>query len=154
MRLALIANLCLLVSAFCLLAQEAPQPATAQTSAQTPAPALQPAASAAMPPSEEFVKAVYFGKKFSEIKDYATAYQQFAKADTLQPDVPGVLYNMGVLLARTGRFSEAQAKVDRYNQLFPGGAEKPLVARLQLELQFQRELQKKRQVDDEYTAIF
>jgi tetratricopeptide (TPR) repeat protein len=150
MRPALIANLCLLLSAFCLLGQEPPQPAPAQT----PAPALQPAASAAMPPSEEFVKAVYFGKKFAEIKDYASAYQQFAKADLLQPDVPGVLYNMGVLLARTGRFSEAQAKVDRYNQLFPTGAEKPLVARLQLELEFERELQKKRQVDEEYTAIF
>ncbi|HEX3066981.1 MAG TPA: tetratricopeptide repeat protein [Thermoanaerobaculia bacterium] len=144
----LIANVCVLLSAFCLLAQEAPQPAPAQT------PALQPAASAAMPPSEEFVKAVYFGKKFAEIKDYASAYQQFAKADLLQPDVPGVLYNMGVLLARTGRFSEAQAKVDRYNQLFPNGAEKPLVARLQLELEFEREVQKKRQVDEEYTAIF
>jgi Flp pilus assembly protein TadD len=144
---ALVANLCLLLSAFCLYGQ---QPAPAQT----PAPALQPAASAAMPPSEEFVKAVYFGKKFAEIKDYASAYQQFAKADLLQPDVPGVLYNMGVLLARTGRYSEAQAKVDRYNQLFPTGSEKPLVARLQLELEFERELQKKRQVDEEYTAIF
>jgi tetratricopeptide (TPR) repeat protein len=144
---ALIASLGLLFSAFGLIAQE-PQPAPA------PTPALQPAASAAMPPSEEFVKAVYFGKKFAEIKDYASAYQQFAKADLLQPDVPGVLYNMGVLLARTGRFSEAQAKVDRYNQLFPSGPEKPLVARLQLELEFERELQKKRQLDEEYTAIF
>jgi len=107
-----------------------------------------------MPPSEEFVKAVYFGKKFADMKDYANAYQQFAKADGLQPDVRGVLYNMGVLLARAGRFSESQAKVDRYNQLFPAGAEKPLVARLQLELEFERELQKKRQTDEEYTALF
>jgi tetratricopeptide (TPR) repeat protein len=147
---AVIANLCLLLSAFCLVAQEPPQPAPAQT----PAAAVHPVASAAMPPSEEFVRAVYFGKKFAEIKDYASAYQQFAKADLLQPDVPGILYNMGVLLARTGRYSEAQAKVDRYNQLFPSGAEKPLVARLQLELEFERELQKKRQADDDYTAIF
>ncbi|MDP9361884.1 MAG: tetratricopeptide repeat protein [Acidobacteriota bacterium] len=115
---------------------------------------MQPPASAAMPPSEEFVKAVYFGKKFADMKDYVTAYQQFAKADALQPDVPGVLYNMGVLLARAGRYSEAQAKVDRYNQLFPSGAEKPLVVKLQLELEFERELQKKRQIDEEYTAIF
>jgi tetratricopeptide (TPR) repeat protein len=124
---------------------------------QSPPPALTPqppAPSAAMPPSEEFVKAVYFGKKFADMKDYTTAYQQFAKADALQPDVPGVLYNMGVLLARAGRYSEAQAKVDRYNQLFPGGAEKPLIAKLQLELEFERELQKKRQIDEEYTAIF
>jgi len=75
-----------------------------------------------MPPSEEFVKAVYFGKKFADRKDYAAAYENYAKADALQPDVPAVLYNMGVLLARTGRFSEAQSKVDRYNQLFPNGA--------------------------------
>lgn len=133
------------------VAQEAPPPA--------PAPAPPPAApqqssSAAMPPSEEFVKAVYFGKKFADMKDYANAYQQFAKADVLQPDVPGVLYNMAVLLARAGRFSEAQSKVDRYNQLFPAGAEKALVAKLQLELQFERELQKKRQTDEDYTALF
>ncbi len=117
-------------------------------------PALQTAGSASMPPSEEFVKAVFFGKKFADMKDYTTAYQQFAKADALQPDVPAVLYNMGVLLARTGRFSEAQAKVDRYNQLYPAGAEKALVAKLRLELEFEREVQKKRQTDEDYTAIF
>jgi Flp pilus assembly protein TadD len=122
--------------------------------AVTPTPAPQPAATAAMPPSEEFVKAVYFGKKFADRKDYAAAYQNYAKADSLQPDVPGVLYNMGVLLARAGRFSEAQAKVDRYNQLFPNGAEKALVAKLQLDLEFERELQKKRQADEEYTGLF
>ena len=146
MRIVIAASFCLLLSAFSFSAQ-APPPAP--TPAQTAAPA-----SAAMPPSDEFVKAVYFGKKFADMKDYATAYLQYAKADALQPDVPGVLYNMGVLLARAGRFSEAQAKVDRYNQLFPAGAEKALIARLQLELEFERELQKKRQTDEEYTAIF
>jgi tetratricopeptide (TPR) repeat protein len=150
MKPVIAANFCFLLSVFCLSAQE-PQPPPA---GQTPPNATQPAASAAMPPSEEFVKAVYFGKKFADMKDYATAYQQFAKADSLRPDEPGVLYNMGVLLARAGRYSEAQAKVDRYNQLFPAGAEKLLVAKLQLELEFERELQKKRQIDEEYTAIF
>jgi Flp pilus assembly protein TadD len=126
------------------LAQEPPAP--------QPAPAPPP--SAAMPVSEDFTKAVYFGKKFAEMKDYANAYQQFAKADSLQPDHPQVLYNMAVLLAKSGRFSESQAKVDRYNQLFPAGAEKPMVTNLQLELEFQRELQKKRQVEQEYTELF
>src|SRR5881392_1529339 len=111
------------------LAQQTPSPPPAPA----PTPAPQPAAAAAMPPSEEFVKAVYFGKKFADRKDYAAAYTNYAKADSLQPDVPGVLYNMGVLLARAGRFSEAQAKVDRYNQLFPNGVEKPLVTKLQLD---------------------
>src|SRR2546423_10958991 len=84
-------------------------------------------APAAMPYSEEFAKAVFFGKKFADMKDYTAAYQQFAKADSLQPDVPGVLYDMAALRAKAGRYSEAQAKVDRYNQLFPAGAEKALV---------------------------
>jgi tetratricopeptide (TPR) repeat protein len=130
------------------LAQEAPPVA-----APAPAPVAQPA-SAAMPPSEDFVKALFFAKRFAGMRDYTAAYEQYAKADALQPDVPAVLYDMAVLLARSGRYSEAQAKVDRYNQLYPAGAEKPLVARLQLELEFQRELQKKRQTDEEYTSLY
>jgi Flp pilus assembly protein TadD len=117
-------------------------------------PATPPVAAPTSSASDEFAKAVFFGKKFFEMKDYTTAYQQFAKADSLQPDQPGVLYDMAMLLARAGRFSEAQSKVDRYNQLFPSGAEKPLAAKLQLELEFQRELQKKRQADGEYAELF
>src|SRR4051794_10387085 len=132
-----------------VLAQEPP--------AATPPPAAAPpaAAPAAAEASsaDDFAKAVYFGRKFFEMSDYGAAYQQFAKADALQPDQPGVLYDMAMLLARSGRYSEAQAKVDRYNQLYPGGAEKPLVAKLQLELEFQRELQKKRQADAEYGEL-
>jgi Flp pilus assembly protein TadD len=111
-------------------------------------------APAATTTADDFGKAVFFGKKFFEMKDYAMAYQQFAKADGLQPDNPGVLYDMAMLLARSGRYSEAQGKVDRYNQLFPAGTEKPLVAKLQLELEFQRELQKKRQADQEFAELF
>jgi tetratricopeptide (TPR) repeat protein len=103
---------------------------------------------------EEFTKAVFFGKKFADMKDYAAAYDQFAKADALVPDQAGVLYNMAVLLAKAGRYSEAQGKVDRYMQLFPAGAEKALMAKLQLELDFQRELQKKRQADQSYVELF
>ncbi len=80
---------------------------------------------------EEFTKAVFFGRKFFEMKDYASAYDQFAKADALQPDNPGVLYDMAVLLAKSSRYSEAQTKVDRYLQLFPAGTEKPLVSKLE-----------------------
>jgi len=126
----------LITSAFCLL-----------TSALLPSAFAQNA-------TDEFAKAVFFGQKFFAMKDYVAAYQQFAKADQIQPDNPGVLYDIALTLAKGGRFSEAQAKVDRYNQLFPNGTEKPLVAKLQLELEFRRELEKNRQADEEYAELF
>jgi len=128
----------LLVSGFLvspwLLAQEAQLPTTAN--------------------GDEFTKAVFFGKKFADLGEHASAYDQFARADALVPDQPAVLYNMAVVLARAGRYSESQVKADRYLQLFPAGAEQPLIAKLQLELEFQRELQKKRQSDQEYADLF
>ncbi|HEU4888961.1 MAG TPA: tetratricopeptide repeat protein [Thermoanaerobaculia bacterium] len=127
--------LLLVLLALSLGAQETPAPVDAAT-------------------EEEFIKAVFFGKKFADIADYTSAYDNFAKADTLKPDQPAVLYNMAVVLARAGRYSEAQVKVDRYLQLFPDGPEKANMAKLQLDLQFQRELQKKRQLDQEYLDLF
>lgn len=146
-------------------AQQVPPPATAvplanASTLETPATAPQqtapPVAAAPAGPTnaEEFVKAAFFGRKFFDMKDYASAYDQFAKADALQPDNPGVLYDMALLLAKSGRYSEAQTKVDRYLQLFPAGNERPLVTKLQLELEFQRELQKKRQADENYLELF
>ncbi len=130
-------SLLLVVFAITIGAQEAPAPAPATASTD-----------------EEFTKAAFFGRKFAELGEYASAYEQFAKADALKPDDPAVLYNMAVVLARAGRYSDAQVKVDRYAQLFPDGAERANVTKLQLELEFQRELQKKRQVDQEYSDLF
>ncbi|HEX8170132.1 MAG TPA: hypothetical protein VF824_06300 [Thermoanaerobaculia bacterium] len=118
-----------------LLAQEAPAPAPP-------------------PNDDEFTKAFYFGKKFADLGEYASAYEQFAKADALKRDQPAVVYDMAVVLARAGRYSDAQVAVERYNRLFPNGAEKAQVAKLQLELDFQRELQKKRQAEQEYADLF
>ena len=88
------------------------------------------------------------------MSEYDSAHEHYAKADALKPDQPAVLYNLAVILARAGRYSDAQVKVDRYLQLFPEGEEKANVAKLQLELEFQRELQKKRQADQEYADLF
>lgn len=123
-------------------AQDAPQQAA-------PAATSQQASS-----DEDFTKAAFFGKKFFELHEYGSAYEQFAKADELRPDQPAILYDMALVLAKAGRYSEAQVKVDRYNQLYPEGAEKAFVSKLQLELEFQRELQKKRQADEDYTEMF
>lgn len=119
-----------------------------------PLAALPLAAQDAPPADDEFTKAAFFGKKFADLGEYTSAYDQFAKADTIKPDQPAVLYNMAAILAKAGRYGEAQVKADRYNQLFPAGAEKPLVAKLLLELEFQRELQKKRQLDQNYADLF
>ncbi|HXG57809.1 MAG TPA: tetratricopeptide repeat protein [Thermoanaerobaculia bacterium] len=103
---------------------------------------------------EEYATAVYFAKKFFEMRDYVAAYEQLAKADAVLPDQPGVLYNMALILAKAGRYSDAQVKVDRYLQLFPNGAERESVLRLQLDLNFQRELQKRRLEDAGYVELF
>ena len=120
-----------------LAAQEPPQAAPTATNAE-----------------DEFTRSVFFGKKFADMGEYASAYEQYAKADAAKPDQAAVLYNMAVVLARAGRYSDAQVKVDRYQQVYPNGTEKPLIAKLQLELEFQRELQKKRQADQEYADLF
>ena len=111
-------------------------------------------AAAAVAQEDEFTKAVFFGKKFAEMGEYSSAVEQFLKAEAARPDQPGLLYNLAVVLARAGRYSDAQVKVDRYLELFPDGSEKANVARLQLELDFQRELQKKRQADQNYADLF
>lgn len=108
----------------------------------------------APPADDEFQKAVYFGKKFAEMGEYASAYEHLAKAEALKPDQSAVIYNMAVVLARAGRYVDAQVAVEKYQRLFPNGAEKPQVAKLQFELDFQRELQKKRQADQEYSELF
>jgi Tfp pilus assembly protein PilF len=149
----------LLIPFLAMLIQEPPpQPTPAAPPTMGPTPAAAPAANSApaINPavSDEFTKAVFFGRKFYELKDYASAFEQFAKADSLQADHPAVLYDMAVVLAKAGRYSEAQGKVDRYVQLYPAGAERPLVGKLQLELEFQRELQKKRQADADYVELF
>ncbi len=126
---------CILHSAFCIaaLAQQEPVP---------------------VPSDDEFAKAVFFGKKFAEMGEYSSAYEHLAKADALKPDQSAVVYNMAVVLTRAGRYVDAQVAVEKYQRLFPNGPEKALMAKLQFELDFQRELQKKRQADQEYADLF
>lgn len=135
--------LAILLLAFSVVAQE---PVT-QEPVTTPAP--DPAIA-----EDEFQKAVYFGKKFAEMGEYSSAYEHLAKAEALKPDQSAVIYNMAVVLARAGRYADAQVAVEKYQRLFPAGAEKPMVSKLQFELEFQRELQKKRQADQEYADLF
>jgi tetratricopeptide (TPR) repeat protein len=101
-------------------------------------------------PDDDFAKA----DRLFAAKDYTGAYAQLAKVERDQPDAPALLYDMALALAKAGRFTEAQSRLDRYEQLYPDGAEKPLAAKLRVELDFQRELQKKREVEQQYTELF
>lgn len=105
-------------------------------------------------PADDATKAFYFGKKYFELGEYGSAYDQFAKADTLRPDQPGLVYDMALTLAKAGRYAEAQTKADRYLQAFPSGQEKAQVTQLTFDLEFQREVLKKRQADQEYLELF
>lgn len=97
-----------------------------------------------------------FGKvdRLFAAKDYTGAYAQLALLERDQPDAPPLLYDMALTLAKAGRFTEALSRLDRYDQLYPDGAEKPLAAKLRVELDFQRELQKKREVEQQYADLF
>ncbi|HVT05283.1 MAG TPA: tetratricopeptide repeat protein [Thermoanaerobaculia bacterium] len=103
---------------------------------------------------EDFSKAVLFGKRFFERNDYSSSLEQFAKADAIFPDQSSVLYNTALVLTRLGRFTDAQARIDRYNQLFSKGPEAPMVAKLLLELDFEREVEKKQQANHDYVELF
>ncbi len=102
----------------------------------------------------EFNKAVFFGKKFYDIGDLSSAQTEFQKANELFPGHPAVLYDMAVIFARQQNFAAAQEKIDDYRRLHPEGQEMPMISRLQLELDFQRELEKKRQADHDYEELF
>ena len=103
---------------------------------------------------ENFTRAAAFGQKYFAIGEYASAYGEFVKAEEIQPANPGILFNTALLLARMGRYAEAQTKIDTYLKLHPSGAEIDKVKTLQLDLDFERELQKKAQETQSYVELF
>lgn len=103
---------------------------------------------------EEFTRAIVFGKRFFDIGDTKGALENYLRADSILPDQPGVLYNLAILMVKEGRYAEAHAKVERYLALFPEGAEIENLKRLQLELDFQKEVEKRQQETKNYVEIF
>src|SRR5437870_5514001 len=125
----------LLTSAFCLLPSALPQepPQSAPTSA-----------SASMPASEEFIRAVFIGKRFADMKDYEAAFRQveqeytdlfnrgrflyskndldaalelFQTAEQKRPTDPAPVYNQAVILEKLGDFGRATERFHRYEEL-------------------------------------
>ncbi|MGK2857765.1 MAG: tetratricopeptide repeat protein [Thermoanaerobaculia bacterium] len=103
---------------------------------------------------EEFGRAIVFGKRFFDIGDTKGALENYLRADAIFPDQPGVLYNLAILMVKEGRYAEAHARVERYLSLLPEGSEVENVKRLQLELDFQKEVEKRQQETKNYVEIF
>lgn len=103
---------------------------------------------------EEFSRAIAFGKRFFDIGDTKGALENYLLADSIFPDQPGVLYNLAILMVKEGRYAEAHARVERYLSLFPEGAEIESLKGLQLELDFQKEVEKRQQETKNYVEIF
>ena len=116
---------------------------------QTPAPA---------PPADtkqlELLRASTFAEKYFAIDDYASALEQYRRADALLPNHPAILFNTSLILSRMGRFAEAQEKIDQYLKLYPAGQEIDQVQKLRIDLDFERELQQKAQETQSYVELF
>lgn len=103
---------------------------------------------------DEFVRAAKFGTRYFELGELSSAYERFQEANAIVPNHPSILYNMAVVLVKMGRYAEAEEKIQTYLSLFPDGAESAYVKNLQIDLDFQRDRQKKQQSNQSYIELF
>jgi tetratricopeptide (TPR) repeat protein len=103
---------------------------------------------------EEFTRAIAFGKRYAAVPDTKAALEYYLRADGIFPDQPGVLYNLAILMVKEGRYADAQSRVDRYLALYPTGPEVETIHKLQTELDFQRDFDKRQQETKNYVELF
>ncbi len=103
---------------------------------------------------DEFVRAAKFATRYFDLGDMTSAYERFQEANAIVPNHPSILYNTAVVLVKMGRYADAEEKIDTYLALYPEGDESPLVKNLQIDLEFQRDLQKKQQANQNYIELF
>lgn len=103
---------------------------------------------------DEFSRAIAFGKRYAAIPDTKAALEHYLRADAIFPDQPGVLYNLAILMVKEGRYADAQARVNRYLALYPDGAEVETIHKLQTELDFQKDFEKRQQETKNYVELF
>lgn len=102
----------------------------------------------------EFLSAATFGARFYEAGDFESALQQLRVADRLLPGHPALLYNLVVVLARYGLVDEAEVKLHMYRALYPDGVEMPQIQRLQIDLEWLREVQSRANLTKAYADLF
>jgi tetratricopeptide (TPR) repeat protein len=103
---------------------------------------------------DAFIEAATFGARFFVAGDLQSAYEQFAKAESIVPNHPGVLHNLAVVLLRMGRLADAQAKIDTYRALYPDGAERDQVRALQIHLNWLLESDRRQEETESYIGLF
>lgn len=103
---------------------------------------------------EDFLGAVTFGKRYYDAGDLSSAFERLTAAEQILPGHPAVLYNVAVVLAKLGRFADAQNKIETYKALFPGGEEMALIRALQIDLDWSRDAQKRAQENQNYIEQF
>ncbi|MFA6956820.1 MAG: tetratricopeptide repeat protein [Thermoanaerobaculia bacterium] len=103
---------------------------------------------------EEFTRAIAFGKRYAAIPDAKAALEHYLRADAIFPDQPGVLYNLAILMVKEGRYADAQSRVDRYLALYSTGPEVETIRKLQTELDFQKDFEKRQQETKNYVELF
>lgn len=104
--------------------------------------------------SDEFVRAAKFATKYFELGELSAAYERLQEANSMIPNHPAILYNTAVVLVNLGRYAEAEEKIKTYLSLYPEGDEAAAVKNLQIDLEFQRDLQKKQQANQSYIELF
>ncbi len=77
--------------------------------------------------------------------DLADAADEFRKATEIAPDMAPAWYNLGAVLAKTGKVDEAVAAYRRYLALSPGAADAQKVADEIIKLEFRQERQAREQ---------
>ena len=103
---------------------------------------------------DEFVRAAKFATRYFELGDMTSAYERFQEANAIVPNHPAILYDTAVVLVKMGRYAEAEEKIQTYLSLYPDGDESAFVKNLQIDLEFQRDLQKKQQSNQNYIELF
>ncbi|MBI2213481.1 MAG: tetratricopeptide repeat protein [Acidobacteria bacterium] len=103
---------------------------------------------------EEFTRAIAFGKRYAAIPDTKAALEHYLRADAIFPGQPGVLYNLAILMVKEGLYADAQSRVDRYLALYPNGAEVETIRKLQTELDFQKDFEKRQSETKHYIELF
>lgn len=103
---------------------------------------------------EEFATAFDFGKRFFAAGNFSASLSFFEKADSIQRDVPAVLFNTALVLVKLERYDEAQQRLDRFLQLHANHVHLENVKKLQREVQFALEVRKRQRQDNDYRSLF